>query len=132
MLNKCISAALFLILLPAATTFSQEVKPDNVRALSLKDAINIAFMNNKPIQIQEEELEYAKANILDAQSKFLPTLKTGYNYTLNDYVFSFPNTPGARKDSGLFSGYKNDNAFNVTVTESIFNGGANIANYRQV
>ena len=41
--------------------------------------------------------------------------------------------PGAnpKKDIRIFTGYKNDNQATVAATESIYNGGANIANYKQ-
>lgn len=134
MTSRNTTAIIFLLLfaLPVGQIgYCGEIQPDNARPLSLKDAIGIAFLNNKLIQIQEEEVQVAQANILDAQSKFLPVLTTGYNYTLNDFVFTLPTTPNSRKDAGIFSGYKNDNLFNVSATESIYNGGANIANYRQ-
>jgi len=120
-----------LMFLTCQNVSCEEIQPENIRPLSLKDAINIAFINNKIIQIQEEDIEFAKANILDAQSKFLPTLTAGFDYTYNDTVFYSKPMPGNRKDTGIYSGFKNDNLFNVGVSESIFNGGANIANYRQ-
>jgi len=107
------------------------VKLINTRDLSLKETIAIAFLNNKEIQIQEEEVRYAKANILDAQSKFLPVLTTGFSYTYTDNVFYESSMPNTQKDTRIFSGFQNDNNFNVTAYENIFNGGANIANLKQ-
>ncbi|MFH0764035.1 MAG: TolC family protein [Candidatus Omnitrophota bacterium] len=133
--NKKLKDILLILVLalaiPATCLFCEEVQLQNVRSLSLKDAINIAFLNNKTIQIQEEQVEYAKADILDARSKFLPVIGVGFDYTLNDSVFYSESLPGRRKDTRIYSGYKNDNLFNVTLVENIFNGGADIAGYRQ-
>lgn len=104
-----------------------------MRALSLKDAIDIAFLSNKDIQIQEEEIESAKANITAAQGQFLPTLNADASYTYNGTAFTIPSTitPGAKKDPGIFTGYPNDNKLNFSANQTIFNGGANIVNLKQ-
>lgn len=103
-------------------------KEDSARALTLKEAINIAFINNKSVQIQEQELEFAKADITYSRSQFLPQVSVGYSYTLNDAIPSYGvSPPNWRKDMGVFTGYKNDNAVTLSANESIYNGGANIA-----
>jgi outer membrane protein TolC len=55
-----------------------------------------------------------------------------YSYTLNDSV---PNliqgTSGARKDPGVYLGYKNNNLVTLSAKESIYNGGADIASLKQ-
>lgn len=89
--------------------------------LTLKDAIIIAFKNNKDIQIQEKEIEVTTAGILDANSRFLPHLNLDASYTYNDKVL----------DQNIFSGYYNDNQIGLSLSESVYNGGANIANLRQ-
>jgi len=102
------------------------------RVLAIKDAVSIALMNNRSIQIQEEEVYYAGANIMYANSLFLPQVTTGFNYTYTDAVVDSTSTGGkGRKDTRIFWGYKNDNLFTVSATESIYNGGANIANLKQ-
>ncbi len=108
-----------------------EIPEQTARILTVKDAINIAMMNNKSVQIQEEELSYSKANILYARSLFLPDVNAGFGYTYNDAVTTTEPLAGQRKDSRIFYGYKSDNAFNVSLDESIYNGGANIANLQQ-
>lgn len=115
----------------AANLSFGEAEVEAARALTIKDSINIALMNNKAIQIQAEEVEFARANIMDAQSAFLPVVDAGYSYTYNDAVLTTTSTSASRKDPGVFSGYKNDNLFNISVNESIYNGGANIANLQQ-
>jgi outer membrane protein TolC len=131
------SAALFAAILIPCLIFPRpapavEVGEDGGRALTIKDAILTAFINNKPIQIQEQEIKFARADIMYAKSRFLPQVGMSYSYTLNDA------TPGqgtlvggARKDAGIFYGYKNDNLFSLYATETIYNGGANIAQLQQ-
>ncbi|MBM3250373.1 MAG: TolC family protein [Candidatus Omnitrophica bacterium] len=89
--------------------------------LTLKKAIIIAFAGNKNIQIQEEGIRVAKANMLEATSKFLPQVSLDASYTYND------KTP----TQNIFFGFQNDNLLGLTFSESIYNGGANIANFRQ-
>ncbi|MBN1526216.1 MAG: TolC family protein [Candidatus Omnitrophica bacterium] len=101
------------------------------RTLNLKDSIFVSVMNNRSIQVQEEEVEYAKGDILYAKSLFLPKVNAEYSYTYNDSVFYSDSFPGHRKDTRIYSGFKNDNAAGVVAEESIYNGGANIANLKQ-
>jgi TolC family type I secretion outer membrane protein len=91
------------------------------KPLTLKDAILVAFKNNKDLQMQEREVEAAKANIVDARSRFLPQINFEGSYTNNDKVLA----------ENIFSGYTNDNKLGLTLNESIYSGGANIANYKQ-
>ncbi len=98
--------------------------------LSLRDAVTIAFKNNKEIQIQEMEIEAAKAGKLGAISQFLPKLNLNSGYTRNGTVLRIA-TQGAKKDAGIFSGYKNDNSASLTLSQPIYNGGANIANLKE-
>ena len=100
---------------------------DSARELSLKDSINTAFLNNKVIQIQEEELDIAKAGILGAKSAFWPKLSAMYGYTYNGFVFNLgPQAQNAKKDPGIFTGYANDNNIALSLDESVYNGGADI------
>jgi outer membrane protein TolC len=99
--------------------------------LSLKDSVGIAYLNNKQIQIQEQEVEYSRANIVDAQSKFMPVVNIGTGYTLRDSVAPSTTTGNNRKDPRIYTGYKSDNALTITLNESVYNGGANIANLEQ-
>jgi len=110
-----------------------QVQVEDSSPLSLKDAIAIAFLNNKDIQIQEEEIEAAKAKILGAESEFLPKVNVGYGYTYNGASLNLGSLlpKGFKKDAGIFIGYENDNKLNLSVDESVYNGGANIANFKQ-
>lgn len=122
--------ALFYIF--AGSSFCEEVKLEiQPRALTLKESIDIAVINNKKIQIQEEEVSYARANILDAKSAFLPQLDASYGYKLNDAIPAVIGPANSRKDLQIFTGFKNDNTVSFAVTESVYNGGANIANLKQ-
>ncbi len=116
--------------LPSA--FSVEIT-DSARELSLKDSINIAFLNNKTVQIQEEEIDIARAGIVGAKSAFWPKLSAIYGYTYNGTAFTLPSTTAqnSKKDIGTFTGYANDNKIGLFVDESIYNGGANIATLKE-
>ena len=122
------AALTFLVLFSPGCAISEEFKLDSfVKTLSLKDAVATAMMNNKAIQIQEQEVAFARANILYAQSNFLPQVNGGYQYTYNDSVFYSDSFLNHRKDTRIYSGYKNNNSLAVSASESVYNGGANIA-----
>lgn len=112
----------------------QDIKgADTGRMLSLGDTVETAFLNNKDIQIQEQEISIAKANIMAAQGNFLPTMNATAGYTYNGNMFTFPSSlvTAVKKDPGIFSGYQNDNKLDMSVNEVIYNGGANIVNLKQ-
>jgi len=98
--------------------------------LSLEDTISLAFKNNKDIQIQEEEINVARANILSAYGRFLPKVNLNAGYTHDGAVLNIPVT-GMKKDEGVFSGYTNDNKVGVSIDETVYNGGADFANFKQ-
>jgi len=117
------------LLLSGPAGLCAENKPEALVLTSLKDAIQIAFKNNKDIRIQEYGLKVASAGIMDARSAFLPKVGFSAGYTHNGAVLT--STSSGKKDTGLFTGYKNNNNMTVTVSDTIYNGGANIAAYRQ-
>lgn len=99
--------------------------------LTLEDAVKVAFKNNKDIQIKEQEAAAVKAAILEARSAFLPQLNASFSYDHSGSVMSLSATPTAKKDIGIFTGYRNDNKMGVELDQIIYNGGANTANLRQ-
>ena len=117
-------AASVLILAAAAYAQSGEISARPPRMLTIKDCIDLAIRNNKSIQIQEEEMDYAKANVLYANSLFMPQADFSVGYTHNDAVALTDSTPRSRKDGRIFFGYKNQQLAQFTVNESIYNGGA--------
>ena len=134
--KRCLGISiLMLVALAVITSFSygEEMVMGNSKTLTIGDAINIAIRNNKAIQMQEQQVMFAKAGILYGRSLFLPQVGAGYSYTLNDAV-PFPLVlPGQkqRKDPSIFTGYSNDNLFSLTADQSFYNGGANIATLKQ-
>lgn len=103
-----------------------EDKTDSTLSLSLEDTISIAFKNNKQIQIQEQEIQVAKGEILEAKSNFMPKLNLDSAYTHNGAILNKAGGSG-KKDIRIFSGFMDDNQLGISFDESIFKGGANIS-----
>jgi outer membrane protein TolC len=117
---------IFILLLTTITSYppilySEQDSPSLSSALDLKSAILTAYKNNKDIQEQEREVGAARANILDAVSEFLPTVNLDASYTRNKKVLS----------QNIFSGYTRDHIAGISATESIYDGGADVANFKQ-
>lgn len=115
---------------PAAGLIKAEVNTKSSAApLSLQDSILIACKNNKAIQIQEKEVVAAKANILDAESVFLPNLGVGASYTHIDQISPVSGLlpESGKRDPRIFTGYKNENKANASLDTNLFDGGANYA-----
>ena len=131
-LSYFIGVVFLFILLCLITPYGicQDSNAASVVLSSLKDAVSVAIKNNKDIQIQEKEIEIAKANILGARSAFLPKLNTSFGYTHNATVLRLTSA-ALKKDLGVLTGYKNDNKIGVSINESIYNGGADIASFKQ-
>ena len=121
--SKTVCVFLILFLLSVASLFAQDIP------LSLQETISTAFKNNKEIQIQEEELTVARADILGARSEFLPQLDLNAGYTRNGAVA--PTLASGKKDAGIFTGYKNDNSLGAGLSQVVYNGGLNTANLNQ-
>jgi len=131
---SCFAGVVFLFISLCLITpygICEDSNAAGVMLSSLKDAVSIAFKNNKDIRIQEEEIEVARANILGAKSAFLPKLNASFGYTHNATVLSLSSATTSKKDAGVLAGYKNDNKIGVSLDESIYNGGADIANFKQ-
>lgn len=103
----------------------------DIRTYTLPESISIAVLNNKAIQMQQEEVDYARANILDAKSAFLPVLNAAFGYTHTESLPPIFSIGAQRKDPSIYIGYVNDNLFNLTLNETVYNGGADIANLKQ-
>jgi outer membrane protein TolC len=99
----------------------------------LQDSILVACKNNKAIQIQEKEVAAAKANILDAESVFLPNLGVGASYTHTDQISPLSGLlpGGGKRDPRIFTGYKNENKAKTSLDTNLFDGGANYATLNQ-
>ena len=119
--NKIVSLVAFLsVFMICANLFPQgALSPDT--NLTLANTILIAFQNNKDIAMQEFEVTIASANILGATSNFLPQVNLQGGYTHNDKVLA----------ANIFSGYRNDNLAKIAFSQSIYSGGANMANFKQ-
>lgn len=123
-----ILSSFFLYLMVPLGSCEEPVIPQDLN-LSLDEVISTAYTNNKDIQIQEKEVTAARANIVDARSNFLPKLNANVGYTHNGAVTPL-NIPG-KKDSRIFTGYQNENSAGLSINQIIYNGGANLATYKQ-
>ncbi len=124
-----ITPLVILLSFNPSVVFCEETRQETIALSSLKEAVKIAFKNNKDIQIQEYALKVASADILQARSEFLPKLDFNYSYTRNGAVMK--SAAGSKKDVGVFTGYKNDNKMGVNISETIYDGGANIAGLKE-
>ncbi|MDD5432532.1 MAG: TolC family protein [Candidatus Omnitrophica bacterium] len=120
----------FLLFGIASYAFCQENKTEELTLSTLKEAITIAYKNNKDIKIQKYGLEISSADILNARSEFLPKVDFNTGYTHNSAVLN-SSTAGSKKDPRIFSGYVDNNSMGVSVNETVYNGGANVAALRQ-
>ncbi|HRZ87174.1 MAG TPA: TolC family protein [bacterium] len=118
-----------LIAALAAASFITYGAAAEAPGISLQDAAKMAFRNNKAIQIQEKEIDAARADVELARSDFLPKVNLQTGYTHNDWVPQFGSGPGVeqKKDLGIFMGYKNDMQLGVTAGQTIYNGGSSVA-----
>lgn len=125
--------AFFSICIGSTHTFADGESRRRRITLSLNKTVQLAFINNKEIQIQAQEVEAAKADLLGANSEFLPTVDVDYSYTYNDgsLTSSLGQIGTGKKDVGVFAGYKNDNILSTTLKETIFRGGSRVANFKQ-
>ena len=118
--NKIVFVFLFIVMIyPDAFAQNPVISDTN---FTLSNTILIAFQNNKDIQMQEQEVAIASANILGATSPFLPQINLQGSYTHNDKVLAPAN---------IFSGFKNDNLAQLALSQSIYSGGVNMANFNQ-
>ncbi|MDP2940761.1 MAG: TolC family protein [Candidatus Omnitrophota bacterium] len=121
-------ACVFSVLRPGICA---EENPETLALSSLNEAARIALKNNKDIQIQEAGLKIAEAGILGARSAFLPKVDYNVGYTKNGAVLNATSSATAKKDIRIFSGYKDDNMMGVSVNDTVYSGGANLAALRE-
>ncbi|MDD4893878.1 MAG: TolC family protein [Candidatus Omnitrophica bacterium] len=133
-MRKRINLIVVCLVFYVSMGFCEEPKSNKQITLTLSGAINIAFKNNKDIQIQEQGINVSKAGIMGARSAFMPTLNIDSSYTHNDVVLNasaIPSLSSNKKDPRITTGYKDDNQVAAVVNQTIYNGGANIANFKQ-
>lgn len=125
------SVIIFGFILISSSGLCEQIPEPAVFSLSLDEAIGVAFKNNKVIQIQSKETEAARAAIMGARSEFLPRLDANAGYTRNSNVLSLGSSPDDKKDKAIYTGYMNDNKAGISASQTIYNGGANIAGLTQ-
>lgn len=122
----------FFLFVPSVLSADGTGDPQGAVVLSIKETINTAYQNNIDIQIQENEIKAAKAGIVEAKSYFLPKLNLDGSYTHRDASLSNSlTTATSKKDIGALAGYQDDNELSLSLTESVYNGGANRARFKE-
>lgn len=115
--------------------FSDDNRKDSPILLSLAEAANLAFKNNKDILIQENEVKIAHANLLASQSEFLPKLNLVGGYTHREAILNLSSLPfpikELDKDLGIFLGFKDEKRLGLTLDQPLYKGGRNFANWQQ-
>jgi outer membrane protein TolC len=101
--------------------FSQDIPSNTPTEFNLTNTILAAFKSNKDIQMQEQGIIVASANIEEARSVFFPHVNAELSYTHTDRV----------PVQNIFLGYRNSNAIGLSANQSIYSGGANMATLRQ-
>jgi outer membrane protein len=126
-----LTAAVSILLLPAPVCRAADPPAPGPRPLSLRGTIELAYANNKDLQIQEKEIRAARAARLGAVSPFLPQVSADGGFTHNSAtLFERGNTPFAfdsEKDLGVFTGYKENFNAGGSVTQSLYRGGGDYA-----
>ncbi|MFH1692540.1 MAG: TolC family protein [Candidatus Omnitrophota bacterium] len=110
----------------------QEPQRDAV-VLSIADTIETAYRSNIAIQIQESQIKSAQAGIVEAKSYFMPKVNLDGSYTHNNASLgsSITAATNSKKDIGTIAGYQDSNELGVSVTESVYQGGANRARFKE-
>jgi len=118
---------LLLFFLPRCGPYCEEAaQSENALVLSLDDAIAIGFKNNRQIQTQEQQIEVAKGQILEAKSNFMPKIGFESVYTHNGAVL-YKSSGTGKRDMRIFTGFEDNNQMGITYDESLFTGLANIS-----
>jgi len=132
--NTCtIILTVYFLIVGFASLSYADIAEKRQSSLSLEDAVSLAFKNNKDILIQENEINAAKAKILGAKGEFLPKVNINGGYTHRDSVMTLGSSQAnnSDKDLGVFVGYEDEKRVGVSVEQSIFEGGKNIANLKK-
>ncbi|HNX90265.1 MAG TPA: TolC family protein [Candidatus Omnitrophota bacterium] len=132
-LKKCVSAFLIGILLFPSIVFGAAGDADTVILTSIDDAVKMAYAANRDIKKQEKDLAAAKAALGFATSEFLPKLNLKGSYVHNEAIMTMPTAIAntETKDIGTYLGYIDDNTWGFRVDQTVFNGGKNIAQYKE-
>jgi len=124
MRKKTVFSVLLAVLLWFYSAQAQEIQK---RVLTIDDCVNIALKNSFPARSAQENYQSARWGFLGGFSGLLPNIGFSSDWSRT----------GERIQSIDFFGQKTDQivpsvdrySFNFSLTQPIFNGGANLANY---
>ena len=120
---KWIVSFIFIMILCRGYVFAQEPQ----ELLTLEESIKIALEKNLQLHSAVEGITASQFREKEAVTNFLPLWTGQYNYVR----YNSPVTVGSSGISGLGgSGSRDIFNFGTTISQPLFTGGLNLANYR--
>lgn len=93
--------------------------------LTVDKAVNISYAYNKQLLVAKEQKEFAKGQILESISNFLPSIQA-----LGAYTYLEDHSKIKVNGQNLTLGSKDNLSFTLQATQPIFTGGATISGYK--
>jgi outer membrane protein TolC len=119
MRKKTVFSVLLTVLLWFYSAQAQEIQK---RVLSIDDCVNIALKNSFPARSAQENYQSARWGFLGGWSNLLPSLGVSSGWARNSKEV-------LRLRLGQFVSSRDQYSFNLGLSQTIFNGGANFASY---
>jgi outer membrane protein len=119
MRKKTAFSVLLMVLLWFYSAQAQEIQK---RVLTIDDCVNIALKNSFPARSAQENYQSARWAYLGGWSNLLPSLGVSSGWARNS-------TEVLRLRLGQLVSSRDQYSFNLGLSQTIFNGGANFANF---
>lgn len=119
MRKKTVFSVLLAVLLWFYSTQAQEIQK---RVLTIDDCVNIALKNSFPARSAQENYQSARWGFLGGWSNLLPSLGVSSSWGRNSKEV-------LRLRLGQLVSSRDQYSFNLGLSQTIFNGGANFANF---
>jgi len=119
MRKKAVFSVLLAVLLWFYSAQAQEIQK---RVLTIDDCVNIALKNSFPARSAQENYQSARWGYLGGFSGLLPSLSVSSGWARNSKEI-------LRLRLGQFVSSRDQYSFNLGLNQTIFNGGANFANF---
>jgi outer membrane protein TolC len=119
MRKKMVFSVLLAVLLWFYSAQAQEIQK---KVLTIDDCVNIALKNSFPARSAQENYQSARWGFLGGWSNLLPSLGVSSGWARNSKEV-------LRLRLGQFVSSRDQYSFNLGLNQTIFNGGANFANF---